>query len=134
MGFIDLRDSRCVPIVFVMALQFCFIKHVCLSDFPFLDFFYDRSREVPCISLLVAACFVLNVICLLEYFSNMEVMVEIVSCRVEFFWALSVFCVRALFLAAKLRLLQTFAGLLFAEFLFFDQNKVNYLKLTFQKR
>ena len=60
-----------------------------LSDFRVL--FYKRSREVPCISLLVAAGFVLNAICPLEYFSNMTVMVEIVSRRVEFSCALSVF-------------------------------------------
>ena len=42
-------------------------------------------------SLLVAAGFVLNAICPLEYFSNMAVMVEIVSRRVEFSCALSVF-------------------------------------------
>ena len=39
-------------------------------------------------SLLVAAGFVLNAICPLEYFSNMAVMVEIVSRRVEFSCAL----------------------------------------------
>ena len=42
-------------------------------------------------SLLVAAGFVLNAICPLECFSNMAVMVEIVSRRVEFSFALSVF-------------------------------------------
>ena len=41
--------------------------------------------------LLVAAGFVLNAICPLEYFSNMAVTVEIVSRRVEFSCALSVF-------------------------------------------
>ena len=95
-----------------------------LSDFPSLDFFYERSREVPCISLVVAAGFVLNVICPSEYFSNMAVMVEIVSRRVEFSCALSVFFVGAFFLPAKLRLLQTFAGLLFAELLFFNQKLI----------
>ena len=34
----------------------------------------------------------------------------------------------------RLRLLQTFEGLLFAECLFFDQIKVNYLNLHFQKQ
>ena len=57
-----------------------------LSDFSF----YKGSREVPCISVLVAAGFVLNAVFPLEYFSNMAVMVEIVSRRVEFFCALSV--------------------------------------------
>ena len=63
---------------------------------------YKRSREVPCISLLVAAGFVLDAIFPLEYFSNMAVMDEIVSQRVEFSCALSVFCVRAFFLSANL--------------------------------
>ena len=40
-------------------------------------------------SLLIAAGFVLNAICPLEYFSNMAVMVEIVLRRVEFSCALS---------------------------------------------
>ena len=62
-------DSRCVPIVLIKAF----------------------IGEVPCRSLLVAAGFVLNAICPLEYFSNMTVMVEIVSRRVEFSCALSVF-------------------------------------------
>ena len=44
--------------------------------------FYKTSRDIPCISLLVAAGFVLNAICPLEYFSNVAVMVEIVSRRV----------------------------------------------------
>ena len=60
-----------------------------LSDFPFLSL--KRSREVRCISLLVAAGFVLNAIFPLEYFSNMAVMDEIVSQRVEVSCALSVF-------------------------------------------
>ena len=60
------------------------------------------ARQVPCISLLVAAGFVLNAIFPLEYFSNMAVMDEIVSQRVEFSCALSVFCVRAFFLSANL--------------------------------
>ena len=34
----------------------------------------------------------------------------------------------------NLRLLKTFEGLLFAECLFFDQIKVNYLNLHFQKQ
>ena len=59
-----------------------------LSDFPFL---YKRSREDRCISLLVVAGFVLDAILPLECFSNMVVMDEIVSQRVEFFCALSVF-------------------------------------------
>ena len=42
-----------------------------------ISLFYKRSREVPCISLLVAAGFVLNAIFPLEYFSNMAVMDEI---------------------------------------------------------
>ena len=47
--------------------------------------------EDPCISLLVVAGFVLDAIFPLECFSNMAVMDEIVSQRVEFFCALSVF-------------------------------------------
>ena len=47
--------------------------------------------EDPCISLLVVAGFVLDAIFLLECFSNMAVMDEIVSQRVEFFYAISVF-------------------------------------------
>ena len=58
---------------------------------PLCSLFYKRSREVPCILLLVVVGFVLNAICPLEYFSNMAVMVEIVSRRVEFSCALSVF-------------------------------------------
>ena len=52
---------------------------------------FDRSTEVPCICLLVAAGFVLNAIFPTEYFSNIAVMDEIVSQRVEFSCALSVF-------------------------------------------
>ena len=62
MGLKDLHDSCCVPIVLIKA----FI-------------------------VLVAAGFVSNAICPLEYFSSMAVMVEIVSRRVEFSCALSVF-------------------------------------------
>ena len=47
--------------------------------------------EDPCISLLVVAGFVLDAIFPLECFSNMAVLDEIVSQRVEFFCALSVF-------------------------------------------
>ena len=59
-----------------------------LSVFPL---FYKRSREGPCISLLVVAGFVLDAIFPLECFSNMAVMDAIVLQRVEFFCALSVF-------------------------------------------
>ena len=58
-----------------------------LSDLPF----HKRSREDSCISLLVVAGFVLDAIFPLECFSNMAMMDEIVSQRVEFFCALSVF-------------------------------------------
>ena len=60
-----------------------------LSDFPLI--FYKRSREDPCIPLLVVAGFLLDAIFALECFSNVAVMDEIVSQRVEFFCALSVF-------------------------------------------
>ena len=56
-----------------------------------IPLFYKRSREDPCISLLVEAGFVLDAIFPLECSSNMAVMDEIVSHRVEFFCALSVF-------------------------------------------
>ena len=72
-----------MPIVLIKALKQAFLKAISL--------FYKRSREVPCISFLVAAGFVLNAIFPLEYFSNMAVMDEIVSQRVEFSCALSVF-------------------------------------------
>ena len=47
--------------------------------------------EDPCISLLVMAGFVLDAIFPLECFSNMAVRDEIVSQRVQFSGALSVF-------------------------------------------
>ena len=75
-----------MPIVLIKAFIVLLYKHVFK-----ISLFYKRSREVPCISLLVAAGFVLNAICPLENFSNMAVMVEIVSRRVEFSCALSVF-------------------------------------------
>ena len=54
-----------------------------------ISLFYKRLGEVPCISLLVTAGFVLNAP--FQYFSNMAVMDEIVSQRVKFFFAVSVF-------------------------------------------
>ena len=81
MGLTDLHDSSCVPIVlikvFIVLLSQACLKATSLS--------YKRSREVPCISLLEAAGFVLNAICPLEYFSHMAVMAEIVSRRVNDF-------------------------------------------------
>ena len=60
--------------------------------FKVFNVFVKHYFRSVCISLLVAAGFVLNAIqCPLEYFSNMAVMVEIVSRRVEFSCALSVF-------------------------------------------